>query len=67
MSDDSHSSWLNSSQLIVVPQFHGDSYITVPLSRPASRALSFEIWFLTYEPNGNKGMPCIMLFDIRNI
>ena len=43
---------VTASQPIRVPQFHGDSYIVVPLRRPASKSLSFEIWFLTYEPNG---------------
>ena len=49
--DDTHAQ--NSpSQPIRVPQFHGDSFITVPLKRTPSRSLSFEIWFLTFEPNG---------------
>ena len=43
---------VTASRPIRVPQFHGDSYIAVPLRRPASRSLSFEIWFLSYEPNG---------------
>ena len=48
-SDDSEAS---SAQPITVAQFHGDSYTVVPLRRAPSRSLSFEIWFLTFEPNG---------------
>jgi len=43
---------VTTSQPITVPQFHGDSFIVVTLKRTPSRSLSFEIWFLTYEPDG---------------
>jgi len=56
LSDDGHVTTSNSSQPIRVPQFHGDSFLGVPLRRPPSRSLSFEIWFLTYEPNGTTNL-----------
>ena len=60
LSDDSNH--VTTSQPIRVPQFHGDSFIVVPLRRAPSRSLSFEIWFLTYEPNGKTVCLSVCLF-----
>jgi len=35
-----------------VPEFHGDSYLLLPVSESLSQHTSIEIWFMTMEENG---------------
>ena len=35
-----------------IPQFHGDSYLELPLSVNPSKSIAVEIWFLPLKENG---------------
>lgn len=37
---------------IEVPEFHGDSYLVLPISDNLSTQTSIEVWFLTKSVNG---------------
>lgn len=37
---------------IKIPEFHGDSYLEIPLRRRVEKTLEFQIWLLVEQPNG---------------
>ena len=37
---------------ISVPEFHVTSYVSLPINDKVGRSLSYEIWFLSTQPNG---------------
>jgi len=37
---------------IKIPEFHGDSYLELPLRRHVGKMLEFEIWLLAKRPDG---------------
>jgi len=37
---------------IRVPEFHGDSYLEIPLTRRVGKTLEFQIWLLVKQPDG---------------
>jgi len=37
---------------IKIPEFHGRSYLELPLRRRVGKALEFEIWILAKQPDG---------------
>jgi len=41
---------------IKIPEFHGDSYLELPLRRPVGKTLEFEIWLLAKQPGGRSAL-----------
>jgi len=37
---------------ITVPEFHGTSFVTLPINDNVGRTLSYEVWFLSNKPDG---------------
>jgi len=35
-----------------IPEFHGDSYMEIPLRKRVGKMLKFEIWLLAKQPDG---------------
>jgi hypothetical protein len=41
-----------SSEEITIPEFHGNSFLEIPIKKPVGRTLNYEIWFLASKPSG---------------
>ena len=37
---------------IIIPEFHVDSYLKIPLRRRVENTLEFQIWLLAKQPDG---------------